>query len=130
MQSLPNDQKLVILSFKNQTNKHTPIEIAVQKLRDVVIEMARKHEDTINRQRRNAPLLVVDKLLFKNIKQKITHEALHLILRECISAGKLVEDLAHSNKRLPDIQRNTCKKGICASNSIPTTLQNAFCIIA
>lgn len=96
--------------IKNQTNKHTPIEVAVRKLRDVVIEMARKHEDTINRQRRNAPLLVADKPLFKDIKQKITHEALNLILREWISAGKLVEDLIHSNERPPDIQRNTCKK--------------------
>ncbi len=54
----------------------------MQKFQDVVIEMARKHKDTINRQRRNAPLLVTDNLLFKEIKRKITHEAFNLLLRE------------------------------------------------
>lgn len=38
--------------IKNQTNKYTSIEIAVRKLRDVVVEMARTHTDTINYQRR------------------------------------------------------------------------------
>lgn len=55
--------------IKNQTSKHTPIEVAVRKLRDIVIEMARKHEDTINRQQRNAPLLITNKPLFKEIKR-------------------------------------------------------------
>lgn len=68
--------------IKNQTKKHTLIEVSVRKLRDVVIEMARKHEDTINRQRQNAPLLTADKPLFKEIKRKITHETLNLLLRE------------------------------------------------
>ena len=68
--------------IKNQTNKHKPIEVSVRKLRDVVIEMAGKHKDIINRQRRNAPLLIADKPLFKEIKRKITHEVLNLLLRE------------------------------------------------
>ena len=96
--------------IKNQTSKHTPIEVAVRKLRDIVIEMARKHEDTINRQRRNAPLLIMDKPLFKEIKRKITHEALNLLLREWISAGKLVEELHSSHEPAPAIDQDTCKK--------------------
>lgn len=66
--------------IKNQTNKYNPIEVVVWKLRDVVIEMARKHEDTINGQRQNALLLVADKPFIKDIKQKITHEAPNLIV--------------------------------------------------
>lgn len=81
-----------------------------RKLRDIVIEMARKHEDTINRQRRNAPLLIMDKLLFKEIKRKITHEALNLLLREWISAGKLVEELISSHEPAPNIDQDTGKK--------------------
>lgn len=96
--------------IRNQTNKHTPIEVSVRKLQDVVIEMARKHKDTINRQRQNASHLVADKPLFEEIKRKITHEALNLLLRKLISAGKLVEDLTISNEPPPDIQHNTCKK--------------------
>ncbi len=82
----------------------------MRKLRDDVIEMACKHIDTISRQRQSAPLLVADKLLFKEIELKITHETLHLLLREWISAEKLVEDFTISNKPPPDIQHNTCKK--------------------
>ena len=96
--------------IKNQTNKHTSIEVSVRKLRDVVIEIAYKHEDTINCQRRNAPLLVANNPLFKEIKRKITHQALHLLLHEWISAGKLVEDLTILNEPPPDIEHNTCKK--------------------
>lgn len=84
--------------------------MAVRKLRDIVIEMARKHEDTINRQRRNAPLLIMDKPLFKEIKRKITHEALNLVLREWISARKLVEELISSYEPPPSIEHDTCKK--------------------
>ena len=65
--------------------------------------MARKHKDTINCQRRNAPL-------FKEIKRKIAYEALNLLLRKWISTGKLVEDLTISNEPPPDIQHNICKK--------------------
>ena len=72
--------------------------------------MVCKHGDTINRQRQNVPLLVADKPLFKEIKRKITHEALNLLLREWISVGKMVESLTISNKSPPDIQHNTCKK--------------------
>lgn len=72
--------------------------------------MARKHKDIINCQRRNAPLLIADKPLFKEIKRKIAHEALNLLLREWISAGKLVEDRTISNEPPPDIQHNICKK--------------------
>ncbi len=75
----------------------------MRKLRDVDIEMARKHKDTINRQCQNAPLLVADKPLFKEIKPKITHEALNLLLHKWISAGKLVEDRTISNKPPSDI---------------------------
>lgn len=96
--------------IKKQTNKHTPIEVVVRKLRDVVIEMARKHEDIINGQRRNAPLLITDKLFFKEIKRKITHEALNLLLREWISAGKLVEELAASHQPPPNIEHDICKR--------------------
>ena len=96
--------------IKNQTNKHTLIEVSVRKLQDVVIEMARNHKGTINRQRQNAPLLIADKPLFKEIKRKITHEALNLLLREWISARKHVEDPTISNEPLPNIQQNTCRK--------------------
>lgn len=33
--------------IKNQISKHTPIEMAVRKLQDIVIEMACKHKNTI-----------------------------------------------------------------------------------
>ncbi len=72
--------------------------------------MARKHKNTINHQCRNAPLLIADKPLFKEIKRKIIHEALNLPLHEWISTGKLIEDLTISNKPPPNIQHNTCKK--------------------
>ena len=72
--------------------------------------MARKHKDTINCQRQNAPLLVANKLFFKEIKYKITYKALNLLLREWISTRKLVEDLIILNKSPPDIQHNICKK--------------------
>ena len=38
------------LIIKNQIKKHTPIEVSVQKLGNVVIEMACKYKDIINRQ--------------------------------------------------------------------------------
>lgn len=112
--------------IKNQTSKHKSIEVAVRKLRDIVIEMARKHEDTINRQRQNAPLLIMDKPSFKEIKRKITHEALNLLLREWISAGKLVEELHSSHEPAPDIDQDTCKKECALSYTIWPTLQVFF----
>ena len=78
--------------IKNQTNKHTPIEVAMRKLRDIVVEMAQNHTNTINRQRRNAPFLITDKPIFKEIKRKITHEALNLLLPEWIAAVKLAKN--------------------------------------
>lgn len=95
--------------IKNQTNKYTPIEVAVRKLRDVVVEMARTHTDTINRQRQNAPFLVNNKPAFKEIKRKIIHESLNLLLREWIAAGKLVEEIEKSDEPCPDIENDTCK---------------------
>lgn len=48
----------------------------------------------------------MDKSLFKEIKQKITHEALNLLLRKWISAKKLVEELTASNKPPPNIEHD------------------------
>ena len=81
----------------------------MRKLRDVVVEMACNHTDTINRQRQNVPFLVTDKPAFKEIKQKITHEALNLLLREWIAAIKLAEELEKSDILCPDIENDTCK---------------------
>lgn len=50
--------------IKSHTNRHTPIETAVSKLRDLVVEMARNHIDVINKQRGNVPRLVNDKPVF------------------------------------------------------------------
>lgn len=71
------------------------------------IHLARKVQ--INRQRRNAHFLVNDKPAFKEIKRKITHEALNLLLREWIAAGKLAEELENSDRPCPDIENDTCK---------------------
>lgn len=81
----------------------------MRKLRDVVVEMPRNHTDTINRQRRNAPFLVTDQPAFKEIKRKITHEALNLFLHEWIAAGNLAEELEKSDILCPDIENDTCK---------------------
>lgn len=52
----------------------------------------------------------MDKPLFKEIKQKSTHEALNFLLREWISAGKLVEELAASHQPPPNIEHDICKR--------------------
>lgn len=52
----------------------------------------------------------MDKPLFKEIKRKITHEALNLLLRERISAGKLVKELTASHEPPPNIEHDTCKE--------------------
>lgn len=54
--------------------------------------------------------MVADKPLFKEIKHKITHKVFNLLLREWISAEKLVEELTISNKLPSDILYNICKK--------------------
>lgn len=105
--------------------------MAVQKLRDVVIKMARKHKDIINGQRRNKPLLIADKPLFKEIKQKITHEALNLLLRKWISAGKPVEELAALHQPPPNIKHDICKKE-CAlpiQYSLPCKCFLYYCLV-
>lgn len=105
--------------------------MAVQKLQDVVIKMARKHKDIINGQRQNKPLLIADKPLFKEIKQKITHKALNLLLRKWISAGKPVEELAALHQPPPNIKHNICKKE-CAlpiQYSLPCKCFLYYCLV-
>ena len=72
--------------------------------------MACKNKVIINWQTQNAPFWLRDKLLFKEIKQKNHFEALNLLLRKWISAGKLVEKLTDSNKPPPNIQHDICKR--------------------
>lgn len=90
--------------IKIHTNRHNPIETAVSKPRDLVVEMARNHIDLINNQRGSVPRLVNDKPVFREIRRSITYEALYLLLREWIATMKLVEDLEHSKQPCPNIQ--------------------------
>lgn len=54
----------------------------------------------------------MDKPLFKEIKRKITYKALNLLLREWISAEKLVKELIASYEPPPTIEHDTCKKNV------------------
>lgn len=53
----------------------------------------------------------MNKPLFEEIKRKITYKALNLLLREWISAGKLVKEITASHmKPPPNIEHDTYKK--------------------
>lgn len=97
------------LLIKSHTNRHTPIDTAVSKLRDLVVEMARNHIDVINKQRGNVPRLVNNKPAFREIKRSITHEALNLLLCEWIATMMLAEDLEQLNQPCPNIEGNRCR---------------------
>lgn len=83
--------------IKTQTNRHTPVDQAVTKIRNVVKEKCRRHEDETNKQRRTLPRLVeLDQHAFALIKHLITHEALERLIVEWnntrIWADKLVKE--------------------------------------
>lgn len=55
----------------------------------------------------------MNKPLFEEIKRKITYKALNLLLREWISAGKLVKEITASHmKPPPNIKQDTYKKNV------------------
>ncbi|MCJ1347103.1 hypothetical protein MMC31_005324 [Peltigera leucophlebia] len=78
--------------------------MAVLKLRDLVVEMAQKHDNVVNKQRGHVPRLVNDKPIFGEIKQFITHEASNLLLREWIATLSLAEELEESPQSCPSIE--------------------------
>lgn len=69
----------------------------------------------ISKQCGNVPRLVNDKPVFSKIKRSITHEALNLLLRECVATMKLAGDLEKSNQSYPSIVRNRFR----ADNLLP-----------
>ena len=69
--------------IKAQTSRHTPIELATKKIRNVIKEKYHRHEDETNKQRRTLPRLVeLDRQAFVSVQHQITHDALERLIVE------------------------------------------------
>ena len=77
---------------KAKLNKNMPISKAIEIIIEQTKELGRQYDAEINRQRRTTPRLL-DLTAFDNVKNKLTHYALELSMKEWSSTKRMADEI-------------------------------------